>query len=449
MTNSAAKTPLPVMLLIASFLCPSELSLYIAGLRLPPHRLALLVLLPLALARLAEGRGLRIKPFDHLMIGFGVWLTLVYTWHHAWEGFVYGGSMALECLGGYMLARAYVRTEAEYRSSVRFMFWAVMAAAAIAFVDVLAGEYFTRRVLRDWFGGDPLPQMQFRAGLARATSTFDHPIHYGSFAAVMLAIYWSVEKRTGAAAARAGCITFATVLSMSSAPLLSIALQSGLLVWERVTRGIVNRTSLTLTAVAGLVLGVALVSTRGPVQIIATSFTLDSWTGYYRTQIWEHGLDNVWAHALLGIGLNDWERPDWMVSSTVDAFWLVTAMRSGIPGFLLMLLPILLIARAVNQRAFSGHDKVRRRLARGWMISLVSLCLVAVTVHFWNVVQAYFFFLVGLGGWLADPVRSKAAKPIRRELDVFDLADPELAGASSAHAIDGGGYVPPALPAPA
>jgi hypothetical protein len=395
--------------------------------------------------RLLSQRGLRIQAFDYLVAAFALWLTLVYSHHHGFEGFVYGGSMALECLGGYMVARVFIRTEDDYRQSVRFMFLAVMTAAAIALLDTLSGDFFIHSVLRQWFGGDPLPPMQFRGGLARAASVFDHPIHYGTFCAVMLAIYWSVERSTGAAAMRAGLVTFATLLGMSSAPLLSILLQSAMLAWEKVTRGIAGRTSLTLTAVAGLVAGVALVSTRGPVQIIATSFTLDSWTGYYRTQIWEHGLDNVWANALLGIGLNDWARPDWMVSSTVDAFWLVTAMRSGIPGFLLMMVPIVLIARAVNRRAIGGRDKVRRRLARGWMISLVSLCLVATTVHFWNVVQAYFFFVVGLGGWLADPVRSALRRPVHREADVFALADP-LPGDAPPYP---GSYDRPPLPAPA
>lgn len=447
MKKKSTGTPVPIMALVTSFLCPTELSLFVAGLRLPPHRVALLVLLPLAVARLVGQRNLRIQSFDYLLSAFALWLTLIYTHHHGFEGFVYGGSMALECLGGYLVARVYIRTEQDYRSSVRFMFYAVMTAAAIALLDSLSGDFFIHHVLRQWFGGDPLPPMQFRGGLARAASVFDHPIHYGTFCAVMLAIYWSVEKGTGRAATRAGLVTFATLLGMSSAPLLSILLQSSLLVWEKVTRSIANRTTITLTAVAGVFVGIALASTRGPVQIIATSFTLDSWTGYYRTQIWEHGLDNVWANALFGIGLNDWARPEWMVSPTVDAFWLVTAMRSGIPGFLLMLVPIVLIARGVNRRAIWGNDQARRRLARGWMISLVSLCLVAATVHFWNVVQAYFFFLVGLGGWLADPVRSRAAKPVRREADVFELADPG-SPAAPGYAVPGG-YAPPRLPLPA
>lgn len=413
MASKRTSAPLPVKLLILSFLFPTELSLFVAGLRLPPHRVALLALLPLAMMKLLSGRGIRVRSYDVLMILFAVWTTWVYNYHHAWEGFVYGGSMALECLGGYMIARVYVRTEGQYRATIKFLFGAVMAAAAIALLDTFSGQYFTHAMLRQFFGGEALPPMQFRGGLARAASVFDHPIHYGTFCAVLLACYWSIERTTGRSALRAGAVTFATLLGMSSAPLLSIVLQVTMLVWEKLTRTIKKRTPLTLAAIAGIFIGVSLASNRGPIQIIATSFTLDSWTGYYRTQIWEFGLDNVWEKPLFGLGLNDWARPAWMVSSTIDAYWLVTAIRSGIPGFLLMAVPIWIIGRHVVKQSIASKDKSRRLLARAWMISLVALCLDSTTVHLWNVVQAYFFFFIGLGGWMADVVRIKAKVPAR------------------------------------
>ena len=41
---------------------------------------------------------------------------------------------------------------------------------------------------------------------------------------------------------------------------------------------------------------------------------------------------NVWKYPLLGIGLGEWERPAWMFSSTIDAFWLVIMIRTGVPA---------------------------------------------------------------------------------------------------------------------
>lgn len=408
MQKARVAAPLGVILLILSFLCPQELSLYVAGLRLPPHRVALIALLPVAFMRLMSGREIKPQSFDILFMLFAIWTTWVYAYHAGHEGFVYGGSMALESLGGYLIARAFIRNEAEFRGSLRFLLFAIAAAALLAIMDTVSGNYFVHSILRQFVGGDPLPPMQYRMGLARAASVFDHPIHYGTFCAALLAVFWFTEKQTASRVTQSAVASVATLLGMSSAPLLCIGLQGSMIAWERATRGISLRTPITLALIAGLFIGVALISSRGPVQIIATTFTLDSWTGYYRTQIWEFGLQNVWAHPWAGIGLGEWDRPKWMVSSTVDAFWLVTAMRSGIPGFLLIAVPTVLIGRAVVKRAIHGRDANRRRMAQGWMISLVALCLIATTVHYWNVVQAFFFFFIGLGGWLADPVRERA-----------------------------------------
>jgi O-antigen ligase len=185
-------------------------------------------------------------------------------------------------------------------------------------------------------------------------------------------------------------------------------LQSAMLIWEYQTRGTANRTALTLTVLVGLYIGASFVMTRSPINFIATGMTLDSWTGYYRLQIWEHGLDNVYANPWTGIGLGDWVRPWWMVSSTVDAFWLVIAMREGIPGIASLLIGVILTMRAVVKRGLRNPEVKTKRLARGWIMSLIALSLVGCTVHFWNVLYAFFFFFIGLSGWIADPARRRA-----------------------------------------
>jgi hypothetical protein len=53
-------------------------------------------------------------------------------------------------------------------------------------------------------------------------------------------------------------------------------------------------------------------------------------------------------------------------------------------------------------------DFAVRRFARGWIMSLIALSLVGVTVHFWNVLYAFYFFFMGLAGWMGDPMRVRA-----------------------------------------
>ncbi len=412
MLRALMLAPLPVTLVIASFLCPTELSLFLGGLRLPPHRVILIVLFPIALYRLLLSRKVRLQGFDLVFIAFNIWTVSVFIHHDGVPaGLVYGGSLALEGLGAYLVARAFVRTPEDLANSLKVMLLAISTAALIALPETLLGQNFAHDIMRSITGYVHPVGVETRLGLTRAYSTFDHPIHYGTFCAGLLTLLLYVERRPARRQGRAAIVGGATFLGLSSAPMLCLGLQFAMIMWDYLTRGIRSRALMTFAIVAGLYVGISLVSNRGPVGLIATGLTLDSWTGYYRMMIWTHGLENVWAHPWMGIGLADWERPWWMVADTVDAFWLVIAMRQGIPAFLLLVLAIGLLVNAAVRKGLRSGERETRQLLRGWLISLIALCLVAATVHFWNVLYSYFFFFVGMGGLLADPVRRKKKVP--------------------------------------
>jgi O-Antigen ligase len=415
MLRALTIAPLPVTLVIASFLCPTELSLFVGGLRLPPHRIVLLILFPLALYRLLASRKTRLQGFDLAFFAFNIWTLAIFTHHLGGaDGLVYGGSLALESLGAYLVARAYVRDRSMLVESLKVMLLAVCTAALIALPETLLAQNFAHDILRQLTGYEHPVAVQHRLGLTRAYSTFDHPIHYGTFCAGLLTLLVYAERRRMRRHGRAALLTGATFLGVSSAPMLCLALQFAMMAWDWLTRGLRSRTLITCTLIAGLFIGISLVSSRGPFGLVATGLTLDSWTGYYRLQIWIHGLENVWANPWTGIGLADWQRPWWMVSDTVDAFWLVIAMREGIPGFLLLALAIAMLASAVVSRSVRSASIDTRYIMRGWMISLIALCLVGATVHYWNVLYAYFFFFLGLGGLLADPPQSSSDRIARK-----------------------------------
>ncbi len=409
-------TPLPVILVIASFIFPTELSVIVGDLRLSPHRVAFLIFVPFALYRLVTRPDTRFEVYDLPFFVLALWQTLVFTYHAGADGLAFGGSWALESLGGYLIARAYIRDVATLLGALRLILASIVVAGMIALLDTATSSYFIHEVLRSALGGSPMPAVEFRQGIARAASTFDHPIHYGTYCAAMLALIWMSEPQAPRRNFAAVCIIFTAALSLSSAPILSLGLQIGMLTWDRVTRGFQLRVHLTAAALAGLYVGLLFVSNRPPLQLMITAATFDPWTGFYRMLIWEHGLTNVWESPWLGLGLADWERPKWMVSSTIDAFWLVLTMRSGIPALLLLVAGIVLMARGVAKRGAHARDPQRRKMSRGWMISLIAFCLLGATVHYWNVPHALFYFFIGLGGALADPraVRVAQGVPVRR-----------------------------------
>jgi hypothetical protein len=438
MLKGLTRTPKPVIALIVAFLCPTEFSLYFDGLRIPPHRAALIVLLPIALWRLVLQKNLKIRTFDIAFLLFNAWTVGVFTYHHgSHDGLVNGGSLALDGLGSYLVARAWVRDTDLFLATLRTMGYAIAVAALIALPETLFGQIFTHDLLKELTGYTHPTGVETRLGLTRAYGTFDHPIHYGAFCAALLSLFWFAATSAADRHKRAALLAGATVLGLSSAPMLCLLLQVAMLAWERLTRGIANRTSISLAVLAGLYIGAACVMTRSPINFIATGMTLDPWTGYYRIQIWDNGLDNVFGSPWVGIGMNDWVRPWWMWASTVDAFWLVVAMREGIPAFVLLTSGIALMTRAVVKRGLRHPELSVRRLARGWIMSLIALSLIGVTVHFWNVLYAFFFFFIGLGGWLADPkpARAPAKSRLRRPRPVAmpaAMAPPHPAGGLAA-----------------
>jgi hypothetical protein len=123
-----------------------------------------------------------------------------------------------------------------------------------------------------------------------------------------------------------------------------------------------------------------------------------------RLVIWEYASKDVERNPIWGIGFNDWSRPHWMPSSSMDAFWLVTAVQGGLPAALCLMSGVILLAAGVSRNEASD-----RRVRRTWLILIFSLTVAAFTVHFWTTLYAFFFFLLGIGAWMADPPR----KPLR------------------------------------
>jgi hypothetical protein len=403
------KAPLPVAILIVAILCPTELSLYLGPLRLPPHRVALLLFAVPAIVHLLSGRGIRLRAFDVLFMLYTAWTVMAFVIHLGpSDGLEFGGALALESFGGYVVARAYVRDYQSFRASLSFLFMAMCAVAMIALPESLLGKHF----VHDWLYAatgvyHPVGDEQ-RLGFTRAYATFDHPILYGTFCASLFALVWWTGDRPGQRFLRVGIISFATFLGLSSAPLLTIALQILIISWEKLTRGAAGRVTVTLAILAAL-FGVLEVATNRPaLEAIVTRITLDPWTAFYRIQIWTFGLENLWANPVFGIGLADWQRADWMTSASVDAFWLLVPMRAGLPALLLLLAAITLLIRAVHRPA-GGRDRATQGFAVAWTVSLLAIGLAGLTVHYWNSIHAYCFMFLGLGAWMADPRALPAA----------------------------------------
>jgi hypothetical protein len=94
-----------------------------------------------------------------------------------------------------------------------------------------------------------------------------------------------------------------------------------------------------------------------------------------------------------------------MVSESIDAFWLLLGIRTGLPTVVFLLSAMGLLVDAAAKVWRRHPNWLVKRYAKAWFISFIAFMRVGCTVHFWNVLSCYFFFFLGFAGWIRDPVR--------------------------------------------
>ena len=121
--------------------------------------------------------------------------------------------------------------------------------------------------------------------------------------------------------------------------MLSAAVQIAMIGWDRTLRFIRGHwmIGVFIGVVTLAVLQLAL--TGGLVGYMVNEVIFNSYGGNNRIAIWQYGSAEVLRHPLFGIGLGDWVRPFWQ-HATVDNFWLLIAMRHGLPAFVFLALAI-------------------------------------------------------------------------------------------------------------
>lgn len=416
-TVRATTLPLVVAIFVFLIAAPPETCFNVGPLRLSAYRVvALLFLIPLAYKLFSRRCGKVVLP-DLLMIFHGVWAALALVVSEGPEqGIQSGGIYIAEAVGCYLVARCLIRTAAHFRTMVRCMTGLVLALLVFTAFESVTGHHLIRDLSRSILGGPGLPVIEKRLGLSRAFGSFEHPILYGVFCASAMALSTYVLSTDrglpGWRTLRSGLLALATFFSLSSGALAALAAQLFLMAWDRFTRAIPSRWLLLGGAVGFLCVVISLVSSRSPIKVFLTYMTFSPGTGYNRLTIWDYGSAEAMRHPILGIGLKEWTRPIWMHSTSMDNFWLCTAVRYGIPAFTALAGAFTLIAWHLGTL---GKQSLDRDLARrAWLISLSGLALAGCTVHFWNALFSLFCFLLGSGVWLMEPQkRGATALPSR------------------------------------
>ena len=367
----------------------------VAGLRLTPLRLLLLLTLPLLVLGFLSGRAGRVTGTDLAILAFAGWVALALTVIHGLDRAGYAGITVVEALGGYLAGRMLIQSAGDYRNMLRLMAWTMVLLLPAALIEFATGRLVIPDLMRHLGESTHRGASAYgRLGFDRVFSVFEHPIHFGLFCALGIANFAALHRARpvlqAVKVALAGAMTF---LSLSTAPLLAAATQAGLMLWGKATGGAWRW--LSVLAVASY-LTIDLLSNRTPVTILIDTMTFNPVTGWVRLAVLDAGMASVRENPVFGVGFNDWPRPGW-VTSSVDNFWLLTAMRYGLAAALFAALAFGLHALRAARAPLTGDAA---SLRTGHLIALAALCVTMLTVHVWGAMGVFAMFYLGAGAWI-------------------------------------------------
>ncbi len=416
MTAAIRHLPWPATVLMFTLLVPFEATILVGPLRFFAYRIVLLLAFIPALLQVSARGGGRLRTVDVLITLHVAWVCLSFGLVHGpGQALESGGIYAIETLGAYLVARTCIRDARSFRA-----FGLLLAAIAIGLMALTVPETLTGKPLvRVFFGnifGHAYYGYGIRSGLLRASGPFPHPILYGVFCSSALGLSWyllkphSLLKRMLIAL----LIICSSMLSLSAGAMIAIAVQLLLICWDcSLGRMRYKWTCLALVLVLGYA-GLEVLSRAPLMHHILSHLTFDKTTAFHRLYIWEYGTDVVRQHPFFGIGYSDWAwaRPEWMRPS-VDNFWLLVAMRHGLPAVALLAAGILSIMVGLMRRPQGSTAS----LAKGWLVSIAGLLVAGATVHLWDQLLVLLFFALGASVWMLEAQKRHAEMACRSTAD--------------------------------
>jgi O-antigen ligase len=416
----------PLVLLFYSFLLFSpEVQAAVFGVNLPSYRMAMLAMALPALWMVLRDKIGPISPIDAAMGFISLWLVLSFTMVYGFEkGLIRGAGIMIDTSLSYFIARACVKSWDDLRYLLLLCLPGfVFAASALAF-ESLTGRLWLRPAYISIFGnmtayeggeavGALILEPETRLGLMRAYGPFSHPILAGSFMVGFLPLFYFSGLRSWPFVVGI-MVCLSGFFSLSSAAFLSLLIAVGAIGVHHVKPYIPKITWWTLSSMLILLVWSLHMSTKNGIVSVLARVTLTPDTAYYRTMIWEYGIDNVIQNPWFGLGYRQWDRLHWMGES-VDAHFLLLAMRHGVIVPVLLLFGMIygIVRLGLLIPYLSPKD---RSLAIGLNLSAVIYLIVGQTVNFFGssnlVLMIFVAFLASMVSWSNAEVKENNRKRI-------------------------------------
>lgn len=397
-----------IRLLIIAFLIPNEFNFALGSFVLSPYRIALIFLTPYIIWSFYNNtRTIDWNLCDIFALLIGIWPIIAFGLNTGGgAAFESGGIQALELIAPYFLIRLNVRTHRHRVEFSKILFLAVTILVALGLPESITGRHFTHEFASALTGISYSGSAEQRFGVWRAMGPTDHAIIFGTLCAIALPSasvlaryqpkFWLIVMLSIAGA----------IMSASSAPILAVMVQLGMLVWASVMKSFRSRWWLLLGLFLFFYIVVDVLSNRDPIRVMFTYLLLNPETGYARYYMWinsfEVSAQSAWG-LFFGYGYSTeifdvidsfyWRN---LMKNTVDSFWLVLMLRFGIVTLILFsMFSILAFAKSLRH-IFGSNKRHERRFMQAWFITAFAMTLIATTVHFWGYMACVYMMVLAV-----------------------------------------------------
>jgi hypothetical protein len=384
--------------LIGIILPAWEMHVYIAGAKFTAGRMGVVLLFLPALGMLCQ-RGRRTVLSDLFAFLTAAWILCAAVYTTGAGSISSAGAESLEFIASYVVGRAFFFGPAALNTFVRVLKVLATVAIILALVDVLTGRWAAHDVAAAMFGTSALGPV-FREGVVRATSTFDHPILFGTFCSLISAIFlfWetnSLRRIIFVTLCFVGC-----VVSRSSAALMCFMIIVAAYTYNNLMFQIRARWVALWTIFVTILVVIFLVSEH-PIGWVISHLTLDPVTGYYRILIWDAALDRISQSPVAGYSLQLFNQN--ILDSTVDCVWLVVALRFGVPtSVFLFLTNVTACLPAERSHQMQVRNTFAERMSLAFTVVLLMFMFAGLTVHFWNYMWIFWGVCIGIRASLRE-----------------------------------------------
>lgn len=418
--DGVSRPSIAAVVMVYACLMPRELTVTIGGVDFRPYRIALIVFLPM-IVRLLIQRPIRLSIYDFLAMFAAFWFvfSMIFT-STATQVLTFGVSQGTDFLLSYLLARVSIRSVREFNSFIVAVLPGFAVTGFLVAVESIFHVDIVHHYLAKVFGEQTalVGEFEERWGLRRAMGSFPSPILAGTMLSSILPFTWLLVRRPRdkAIGLFGVACAFFTVSSTAFINFFFNAVLLFLLSVQKLTRWPILRISSFYLGI--LLFAATFMSKNGLMSIVIRYLSLNSSTGYYRQFIWTYAGAEVTNHPWFGIGTRDWERPAFMGRDTVDAHWLLQAMRHGYPLAIACILLFVGAALFVGLRARRWPDRLGQETSLALSFALLSLTIAGLSVALWEGIFMWMLMLTGIAvsiGQAAPPVvRQREGMPHAR-----------------------------------